>query len=144
LRGAWRNSTGRGSEGIALLRKLIAERTEFTERPDSALEVAAQRLILGSGLPQPALHYDVCEGALHVAEVDFAYPKQRVAIQCVSNRHHSGHRARVRDDDPSSWLASLGWLVFSWRASDLESRPDELVRRLRNGLALRNPAGRPG
>jgi very-short-patch-repair endonuclease len=78
-----------------------------------------------------------CEGSSKSAEVDFAYPKEQVAIQCVSKRHHSGFSARTKDDDQSSWLASLGWRVFVWSASDLNERPDELVRRLRNGLALR-------
>jgi very-short-patch-repair endonuclease len=90
-----------------------------------------------AGLPEPEMHYDVVDGKNHVAEVDFAYPAKRIAIQGDSFEHHSGKRAWLKDSHQRAELASLDWLVLPVTWGDLEERPDEVVSQISRALEAR-------
>jgi very-short-patch-repair endonuclease len=125
---------GRGVAGAGVLKRLVGKRKPKAETADSALEVRVARLLRESRLPKPVLHFDICEGRHHVAEVDFAWPASRVALQADGFEKHSGFTPWRRDKNQSSWLASLGWLVLNVTWHDLDDDPEEVIRRLRNAL----------
>jgi hypothetical protein len=142
LDGGWllrrlRKLGGRGSAGAGTLRRLLEERLDERDHTDSRLEVEILRLLRDGGLPEPAMHYDIVDGALHVAEVDFAYPRWRVAIQGVSYSIHSRRGRWDRDNDQMSWLASMNWVWFPVTWKDVQERPQEILERVRNVLAAR-------
>jgi very-short-patch-repair endonuclease len=76
------------------------------------------------------MQYDVLdEKGRRVANVDFAYPERRLAIELESWTYHSGKRRWERDLDRRNDLTEVNWRVIWARDSDLE-RPLGLVRRI--------------
>src|SRR5262249_22760447 len=116
----WRtlHSHGPGRRGIGRLRRLLQEYRRTGEVPDSALESLALELAKRTGR-KPQLHYNVLDGAHHVAEVDFAWPKVRLVIQCDGWRHHGTRAAFVRDRAQDRALFHLGWDVLRYPWDDV-------------------------
>jgi hypothetical protein len=125
---------GKGRRGAGLLQRMVAERTERPETPDSPHEVRLLRLLRDSGLPEPEMHYDVCDGKYHVAEVDFAFVKQRVAVEATSYANHSGKKPWAKDAHRISWLAALHWRTVFVTWDDVERRPDVVIDWIRRAM----------
>ncbi len=51
-----------------------------------------------------------------IAEIDFAFPKARLAVEVDGAAHHTGRTAFKRDRDRQNQLTALGWdvLRFTW------------------------------
>ena len=86
---------GRGRRGAHRLRKLMLEHTADDEVTDSDLESFAMELGLATAR-KPYLHYDVSSGARRIAEVDFAWPRVRLAVELDSWKFHSNKIAFQR------------------------------------------------
>ena len=67
----------RGREGVAHLESLMAERYQ-QHAPDSPLETDVAALLRESGLPTAITRHMVVEGDQVLAEVDLAWPKQKI------------------------------------------------------------------
>jgi hypothetical protein len=104
--------------------KLIEMRAPDAVQLDSALERRFLAALKKAGLPRPKEHYDVVEGGVHIAEVDFAFPRLRVAIQVHGAAVHRRYGVWQRDQDQSSELAAAGWLVLyvTWAHSSTEAK----------------------
>jgi very-short-patch-repair endonuclease len=90
-------------------------------------------------LPAAVFHYVVSSPAgLFLAEVDFAYPEIRLAIEVDGFGAHGTPRAMAKDFVRQNGLVPYGWHVlrFTWRQV---TRQPELVaaaiRAARAGLA---------
>ncbi len=123
-----------GHRGISNLTRLLAERTPAV---DSALEVRLRRLLRSAGLPAPQAGVDVVESGVHVAKLDFAWPRNRprVALMAHGARWHGNTKRWKRDLSQASQLTGLGWRVVQCSFDDVEQRPEELLRNLRRALA---------
>ena len=127
---------GPGRRGIRRLRALLQEYRQTDEVPDSALESLALELAKAVG-KTPQLHYNVLDGAHHVAEVDLAWPKLRLGIECDGWRHHGTRAAFVRDRARDRALFSLGWSVLRYSWEDVVHNADEVIEELVRSYELR-------
>jgi very-short-patch-repair endonuclease len=74
------------------------------------------------------------DGGRHVAELDFAYPRQRVGIQVNGASIHRRHAVWERDQDQLSDLAALGWRIVHVTASQLENKEAAILQRVARAL----------
>jgi hypothetical protein len=127
----------RGRAGAQRLDVMAGERYGRDESPDSTHEVKLLRLLRDAGFPEPVLHCNICDGPYHVAEVDFAFPEQRVAIEATSFKHHSGKRAWTNDAERLSKLAALHGRVVLVTWDDVDNKPDEVIARIGRAMGPR-------
>ncbi|MGH2807204.1 MAG: hypothetical protein ACRDKT_08005 [Actinomycetota bacterium] len=122
---------GRGKRGAAVMRSVLAPRLEAGGTPTNGGETKLFVALRRARLPIPKMQYDVLDGSgRRVANVDFAYPERRLAIELESWTYHSGKRRMDRDLDRRNDLTGANWRVIWARNSDLE-RPDQLIQRIR-------------
>ncbi len=114
----YRRHGRRGRNGSAALRALLDERLGDTHIPLSAWSRMVQRQLLDAGLPAPVLEYQIRDthGRL-VAQVDLAYPEQRVAIELQSVAFHLDRDTWEADAVRAAEIAAVGWtwLPLTWR-----------------------------
>ncbi len=124
----------RGHTGIGNLLPLLEDTARAV---DSALEVKLRRLLRAAKLPAPQAGVDVVEDGLHVAKLDFAWPRNRprVALMAHGARWHGNTKRWKRDLAQASQLTGLGWRVVQCSAEDVERHPEVLVENLRRALA---------
>lgn len=127
---------GRGRPGSAVIRRLIAARTDATEVPQSVLETRLLRLVRGAGLPRPVVQQEVRDKGRVVAVVDLAYPDRRLAIEADGYRWHSSRRRWEHDLERRNALTALGWSVVHVTWEQLTRRPDDVVGRIRMALGV--------
>ena len=75
------------------------------------------RVLIGAGLPQPALEFDLIdEFGRFVARLDLAYPAARLAVELQSVAHHLNRRSFESDPLRRNKIARQGWtlLEFTW------------------------------
>jgi very-short-patch-repair endonuclease len=129
---------GKGVPGSKALRNLLGCRQPREEVPQSRMESRMDRLIRRGRLPQPIRQCRVMnERGEEVARPDFAYPDQKLSIECQSYRWHSGRRTWHHDLDRSNSLTRLGWrtLYFTWE--QIRDDPDIVIERIREALGCR-------
>lgn len=110
LRAAFIDLARPGRKGIALMRRLLDERSDGYVPPASELEACFVAL-LRSGLPEPARQVDVGDGLGWVGRVDFAYTGARTIIELDSRRHHSSKLDVEADAVRDRRLQVAGWRV---------------------------------
>ena len=120
---------GRGRRGVSRLRALVGEYRRGEEVPDSALESLGLELARATGR-KPKLHYDVLDGARHIAEVDLAWPELRLCTQFDGWKHHGTREAFVKDRACDRVLFQLGWTVLRYPWDDVVSEPDAVIEGL--------------
>ena len=109
---------GRGRSGAGVLRKVLEERVLGDAVSDSELEKQMGRLLKRAGLPKAVFHYAVYTSAgVFLAEVDFAYPDIKLAIEVDGFGVHGTPRAMAKDFVRQNGLVPYGWRVlrFTWR-----------------------------
>lgn len=127
----------RGRRGIAVLYALVEARAASRTVPESTLETRFLRLVRRAGLPPPVCQYNVRENGRVLARVDFAYPDILLAIEVDGYRWHSGRARWERDLGRRNDLTARGWRVIHVTSSDLEHRPDRIVRMIAEVLGGR-------
>jgi hypothetical protein len=133
VRGRMNEIGGAGRPGAAKLETLL---TALDGRAPSEfpLEVKVAQILEQSDLPQPVPQFDVVTGG-RTYRLDFAWPVQRVALECDGRQRHSEDSDFERDRVRWSLLAAEGWrIVFvTWR--EAHQRAAEIVERVRHALA---------
>ncbi|HEX2057321.1 MAG TPA: type IV toxin-antitoxin system AbiEi family antitoxin domain-containing protein [Actinomycetota bacterium] len=127
--------SNRGRRGPRALARII-DGWSREAAPESVLEARLLRVIHRAGLPPPVPQYRVFRGGSLLARLDFAYPREMVAIEADGYRWH-GDVTRWRTDlGRRNELARLGWRVlhFTWR--DVTARPAQVVDTVRAALDL--------
>ncbi len=121
---------GNGRRGAACLRTLVSDHQREDEVPDSVLESMGIELALAMKR-KPKLHWRILEGARLIAEVDFAWPEERLCVELDGWTQHGTRAAFVRDRARDRALLRLGWMVlrFTWQdvVADRESVIAELA-----------------
>jgi very-short-patch-repair endonuclease len=127
---------GRGRRGAGVLRDVLAERVLGDALSDSVLESRMARLLRRAGLPPATFHYVIRTPAgVLLAEVDFAYPEARLAIEVDGFAVHGTPRRMAKDFVRQNGLVPYDWHVlrFTWR--QVVRQPDMIVRAVAAALA---------
>jgi very-short-patch-repair endonuclease len=122
----------RGSPGGRPLRKVLADCFKRRRPMESPLEVKLWWLLRESRLPIPQTQYDFHDDAGQPLRLDFAYERQRLAIEADGRATHLQRfeRDRVR----ASRLAAAGWRLITVTHDALQT-PDKVVDWVRRALA---------
>jgi hypothetical protein len=137
LRREHRRLATRGRKVSRALDRLIKARSPNAVHLDSALERRFAALIKGSGLPKPAEHYEFADGG-RCLELDFAYPRARLAIELDGASVHLQKRVWERDAVRRSVLAAAGWRVVPVTWAQLDASEANVLERI--AKALRAPS----
>jgi very-short-patch-repair endonuclease len=128
---------GPGRRGTATLRHLLAQRQDVPL--ESRFEVLFERLLRRHGLPVPVRQREVVDESGR-KRIDFAYERERIAIECVSWRHHSGRKAWQADMRRRNALTAKGWRVLEFTWEDVLRRGNETASRIREALGYSSSA----
>ncbi len=126
----------RGRGGIAHLEVLMAERYR-QHAPDSPLETDVAALVRESGLPTAVTRHRVIEGDFVIAEVDLAWPREKVAVQVHGSGFHRQPRTWENDQRIENQLQLHGWVVVKVTAQMLTEAPEEVVALIARALGRR-------
>jgi hypothetical protein len=129
-----RLATRRGT-GARTLGKLLDARATNAVDLDSELERRFSAALREAGFPRPEEHYQVIESGRRLGEVDFAYPRARVAIELDGSAIHRRPDVWERDHERTSELAAAGWRVVTVTWRQLERDEEAVLQRLRRTLA---------
>jgi len=126
---------GKGRSGAGALRKVLEEREFGNDVSDSDLEKRMNRLLRRAGLPKAAFHYRVCTPAgLFLAEVDFAYPEIKLAIEVDGFDVHGTPRAMAKDFVRQNGLVPYKWHVLRFTWGQVTDEPDVVAAAIRASL----------
>jgi len=127
---------GPGQRGVGRLRRLVDEYRRGDEVPDSVLESLGVELAKATGR-KPRLHYDVLDGARHVAEVDLAWPELRLCVEFDGWKRHGTREAFAGDRRRDRELVPLGWTVLRYTWDDVVGDQEFVVDQLVHSLESR-------
>lgn len=126
----------RRGPGIGVLRPLLDARLGSAVPRPGEFERRTGRMLVGAGLPEPVFELEIRTGdGMFVARVDLAYPWCRLAIECDSERWHTGRQRRAADLDRQNRLVLAGWTVLRFTWEDLVQRLHLVVARVHGALA---------
>jgi hypothetical protein len=120
----WLRKHGSGFEGVATLRRILADCAERSHKPmDSALEVRCWYWLKSTGLPLPSPQYPYAGHGDYVRFIDFAYMPQKLAIETDGFEFHRERDAFENDAAKLSYLAANDWRVIhvTWRMLEKSS-----------------------
>jgi hypothetical protein len=134
LQAAFCDLASRGRKGTAVMRRLLAERSEGYVPPASELEARFRDVVRDANLPPPVRQVDAGGDEGWIGRVDVAYPPIRLLIELDSRRHHSSKLDREADEARDRKLRRAGWRVLRFTWNDLVARPEWVVAELRRAL----------
>jgi very-short-patch-repair endonuclease len=126
----------RGRTGAGVLRRVLDGRVLGDAVTDSELEKRMAALLRRAGLPPAVFHQVVYTPAgLFLAELDFAYPDIKLAIEVDGFGVHGTPRAMAKDFVRQNGLVPYGWHVlrFTWR--QVVRQPDMVAAAIRAARA---------
>jgi Protein of unknown function (DUF559) len=131
-------SVGRGRRGAAVLRRVLDERVLGDLEPDSVDEGLLGEVLARHGLPLPELHHLVVLDSGLVYELDWSYPKRRVAFELDGyGIHLRSLEAFEGDRDRTNELKIAGWEVLQFTRRGVRNRPQRVVSQVRRLIASR-------
>jgi very-short-patch-repair endonuclease len=119
----------RGRKGCARLRKLVKERWELDEYPNSPLETIIFELLVQAP-PLPELQYELKARDGRVVRPDFMYLPEKLVIEGHSRLWHEGHAANQEDAERHDRLEALGLHVEYLTWTDVIKRPQQTLDRI--------------
>jgi len=134
LEAALSDLASRGRKGIAVMRRLLADRSDGYIPPASETEARFRDLVREAGLPDPVRQMDVGDDEAWIGRVDVSYPPARLLIELDSRRHHSSKLDIEADAARDRRLTRAGWQVVRFTWTDLVERPGWVVTELRRLL----------
>ena len=132
----------KGRRGVDVLRELLSA---YDGTLDSALEILVRKLLWAAGLPKPVVHFNVWHQRRWIANVDFAWPKQRLVVQAHGLKYHLNARRMRIDHWQNTQLVAAGWhpLTTTWK--QVTEQPGQFIDCLRETwarlLSASNSAG---
>ena len=128
-----------GRNGSAALRAALEARSGEGGVPLSDWSRMVAELLEDARLPRPVFEYRITnrDGSL-VAQVDLAYPAERLAIELDSVRWHFNLESFVADPRRRNETSLAGWTVLTFTWDDYTRRPEALCATV--ARALRQPA----
>ena len=121
--------------GCGTIRAALPLARELVESPK---ESETRLIVVGAGLPEPIVQFEVREGARLVARVDLAYPEWKIAIEYEGDGHRADREQWRRDIQRQRELEARGWIVIRLTQEDLHHGGAALLPILRRAIALRS------
>ncbi len=133
LRGLAKTRLGRGRRGARIIRRLIDHASGGTH---SEAERRMAALLKSSGIRGWTANYKhrATSGRV-IAELDFAWPRERVCLEIDGWASHSDRRAFESDRARQNALAADGWTVLRATWAQVTREPAPLIANLRASLA---------
>nr|WP_154792585.1 hypothetical protein [Occultella kanbiaonis] len=120
--------------GIASLRDALPMiRTRSASRPETWLRL----LLVGAGLPEPDLNWELRVDGAVVAVIDLPYPELKVAIEYEGEHHLTDGEQWDSDIARYEDLAAQGWIVVWVTREQLFRWPENVLKRVRRARADR-------
>ena len=107
-------------------------RTPSQGKPESILEEQFRELLRSHGFTEPVLQHWIRVGDAALPanyRIDFAYPRQRLAIETDGREWHEGFEARDQRRDER--LCTLGWRTLRFNWDEVVLHPEVAVSRLK-------------
>lgn len=126
---------GSGRNGATCLRAML-ERVTSGSRSEAEQRMGA--ILDRSGTGPWARNFPVRDVTNRlIAEIDFAHPGLRIAIEVDGRAHHTGRAAFERDRERQNILMLQGWLVLRFTWEQITQRPHEVLAAIRAAVAQR-------
>jgi very-short-patch-repair endonuclease len=126
---------GRGRSGAGVLRQVLEDRVLGNAVSDSDLEKRMGKLLRRASLPAATFHYAVCTPAgLFLAEVDFAYPEIKLAIEVDGFDAHGTPRSMAKDFVRQNGLVPYRWHVLRFTWWQVNHEPEMVAAAIRAAL----------
>ncbi|MPV50820.1 DUF559 domain-containing protein [Pseudactinotalea sp. HY160] len=119
--------------GFSALRREIEV---FDRESDSGREAEAGRLFRRAGMSF-IRRYEVWGDEGGHAILDFAHVPLKLDVEIDGAAYHADPAAQARDRERDRMLIRLGWQVLRIPATDVRTRPDDVVELVRAALAQR-------
>ena len=131
-----------GRRGVGKLRRALRERDPRLAPTESELESLLWQVMCREGLPLPERQFCIYDATGLIGRVDFCYPSERLVIEAIGLRWHSGDRV-LADGERRNRLVLAGWRVleFPWR--DVVRRRRVVAQQIRAALRATVVANRP-
>lgn len=114
-----------GRNGAGVAGRILDERALGRAPADGQLEPRMARLLRKANLPPAVYHHVVRDGrGRFLAEVDFAYPELRLAIEVDGFEVHGTPRAMGRDFVRQNGLVPHRWTVLRFTWDQVKHQPD--------------------
>jgi very-short-patch-repair endonuclease len=130
----WRLDQMGRRPGVVMMRALLDARAGSSV-PQSVFETRLLRALRRAGLPEPVAQHEIRRGGRLVAVVDFAYPRERLAIEADGYRWHSGRAQWEHDRSRRNDLTLLGWRVVHVTWPDLSRREQAVIESVQEALS---------
>ena len=130
----------RGRRGVAILRRLLIDRTVGQAPSDSKLETLMGRLIGSSNLPAPIRQFPV-QLSYGGILLDFSYPDLLIDIECDSYAFHMDREAFERDRRRDAELQARGWVVLRFTWAQIKWQQGFVVGQIRHHVERRSRIG---
>ena len=124
----------RGRKGIAVMRRILDDRSDAYVPVESELEARFVDLVRDADLPEPVRQLNVGDDSNWIARVDFAYPEAKLLLELDGRRHHSAKLDAEADLRRDARLAQAGWRTARIRWDEVVDHPDQVVVRIRRLL----------
>jgi len=132
LNATFQELAGRGRAGVAVMRAILAERSELYIAPESELEADFYALLRENGLELPIRQYNVGDDQEWLGRMDYAFRGRRRLFELDSRRHHSSLLDRQADRERDARLRAAGWpSVDRFTTDDVRNHPSETLARVR-------------
>jgi very-short-patch-repair endonuclease len=118
--------------------RLAAALAAVEGRTDSTLERRVRRVLRQAGLRPASGVWPVRDGGRLVAQLDIAFPRERVAVEVDGFAFHATPSQMRADHLRQNRLHALGWVVLRVGAGELADGGARLTRQVRAALALRS------
>lgn len=122
----------RGVTGVVLLRSLVRDRLG-SRVSESVLETRFLRELRRVRLPLPVAQFRIPSA---LARVDFAYPRQRIAIELDGYAHHSSRRQWRFDLKRNNRLVAERWRVLRFTYEDVVHHFMSVRETIEDALAM--------
>jgi len=122
-----------GRNGVGPLATLLEDRNG--NQPRSVLERKMLRLLQRHGLPRPRCQYRVVRPDDQPADLDFAYPEERIGIEVDGHVGHATRRQRRNDNRRSNQVTLDDWRLLRFDYADVTQSADDVAETVRAALA---------
>lgn len=121
----------RGRDGTAVLRRILAVRTEDYVPPESELEALLLAVLVGAGVPLPDRQKSVGGTSAPIGRVDFVYRAARIVIEVDSRRYHSSWLDVQADHRRDLLLTAAGFRIVRVNWHQLIQEPELFLAAVR-------------
>lgn len=128
--------SGRGRKGLSRLR-LLHERAASGSRSEAERRMG--RLLQRTGLHWAPNHAVRGESGQILAEIDFASPELKIAIEVDGRAFHSDRRSFEQDRARQNKLVIRGWVVLRFTWERIVNDPDGVVAEILAVIESRHP-----